>query len=226
MQCSSRQVYFPEFDDGHPLGGYLFYRFIKFIRRVIWLRRACRSTWTPTSDGAISCRRRMQSGVRRCCRSHGRFRFFDLNPARAVRIATGSLSAYIGNSGVTAAFEKEATRRGLVVREPGSRARWIGARYIRNQALARPRIHRQLAGVQRQDANRAGSQPRATRSRASDTVGGSVPYREGARKISRCSPIRIWTFALVKIRATTSDRRRLVPDQDARARGCASVRAG
>ncbi len=121
---------FSEFDDGHRLGGYIFHKFIKFYPEGYMAAPMMPSymdaneKWgffMPVADVKWS-----QSWLP-IARA---FEYNNLSAAPRFPLRTGRLSAYTGKNGVTAFFETEPHRRGLVVYQSGKQPAWYGTRYF------------------------------------------------------------------------------------------------
>lgn len=111
---------------GHPLGGYLFQRFVKFTG----FDRMHAPLDEPTMDvvqswgfqiPAVTSDRSWMDIARA-------FQRFRLDPDLRLTRNSQRLSGYVGPNGVTAYYENRAHQRGLVVYEPGRPEQWFGVR--------------------------------------------------------------------------------------------------
>jgi hypothetical protein len=136
---------------GHPLGGYIFRRFVKVVAEGRNYQCTETADWDavtswgymlPGADAEPSWleiaqafqryelepdigRPRIEFGTYAPDKSHGLRPVWD---GKGETSLDGALFGYRGRDGVTANFERRGTRRGLVVYEPGRELRWIGER--------------------------------------------------------------------------------------------------
>ena len=158
---------------GHPLGGYIFQRFVKVVPEGINYQATRNTDWDavaswghmlPGADGEPSWLEIVRAfqqyelvpdiGLPRIAipayesdKRHG------LRPAWQDGVAApdGKLFGYRGRDGVTAFYEKKENRRGMVVYEPGKEPHWVGARITGVTEWAGPGVLQELVhGVSRE----------------------------------------------------------------------------
>lgn len=113
-------------DPGHPLGGYLFRRFVKFTGFGRFHEPVDESSMDALQSWGFQIPAATQDeSWLRIARAFQRFR---LDPAPRLPLNPQQLSAYSGPGSVVAYYEKHPHRRGLVVHEPGRPEQWFGAR--------------------------------------------------------------------------------------------------
>ena len=125
---------------GHPLSGYIFQRFARVVPEGHYYQPYNQEhldafqTWGHFVPGA--------RGEPTWLAIAGAFQRFDLRPASRLPRAAHQLSGFRGAEGVTAFFERHATKRGLVVYRPGAEPRWFGTRHFGIRAWPGPGVLR------------------------------------------------------------------------------------
>ena len=123
-------------DLGHPLGGYIFHRFVKFVPES--------NFYQPVDGKHMDQFQRFgfllpgASSEESWLQIARAFQDFDLEPAPRLLLKPYQLSGWRGPNGVTAYYEKHAKKRGLVVYAPGAEPRWFGRRVTGVRTWAGP----------------------------------------------------------------------------------------
>ncbi len=113
-------------DLGHPLGGYLYQRFVKLVPEGYFYQPRLSEHFDPfDSFGLIYPGANFDPGWLNIAEA---FQRYDLAPDTRLPRDEVKRSGFRGPDGVVAYFEKHATRRGLVVTVPGEESQWFGAR--------------------------------------------------------------------------------------------------
>lgn len=109
---------------GHPLGGYLYHRFVKIVPES-WYYQAAEEermdqfqSYGFMYPGASTHPTWLEIAEA--------FQTYDLEPDVRLSCSTQQLFGYRGKEGVTAYYEKHPNRRGLVVYRPGKNPKWFG----------------------------------------------------------------------------------------------------
>ena len=111
---------------GHPIGGYVYHRFLKFVPESFMSQ--------PTGEKHLDDFQRYgflypgASTDPSWLEIADAFHAYDLEPDVRLPLEPRQLFGYRGAAGVTAYYEKHDTRRGLVVYPPGGEPVWHGMR--------------------------------------------------------------------------------------------------
>ena len=111
---------------GHPLGGYIFHRFVKMVPEGFYYQATTEKAMDQfQSYGFMYPGASTEPSWLEIAEA---FQTFDLEPASRLPTHENQLFGYRGLQGVTAYYEKHPTRRGLVVYQPNQEPVWYGSR--------------------------------------------------------------------------------------------------
>ena len=125
-------------DLGHPLGGYIYSRFIKIVPEGYFYQPVREEHFDGfDSFGVMYPGASFDAAWLEIAEA---FQQHDLAPDTRMPRDAVRRSGFRGAKGVTAHFEKHATRRGLVLNVPGESPRWLGTRVSNTRSWSGPGV--------------------------------------------------------------------------------------